>query len=205
MSSFSALDPNCPPEVVSVGSDTGVASVKGSRCPADTSHQGTSWCEQPVSKGPGAFLRPRLRSAHTASLSGLFRSSSWWVCRFHAGPRAAAQLWALPSPVPASASPRVVQPWTSRCAGLWDCTHPEDAAAQPPSCPERSPQGNLGRAPSQGFRSISLEIFQLRGAHGGGRGSRGIHFPGHLTPEVRPPCSPDCGQANLAEAGGWLR
>lgn len=66
-----------------------------------------------MSKGLGLCLRPGLRYAFTASSSELFISNSPWLCSFHAGPRAAVQLWILSSAVPTSASLRVVQPCPS--------------------------------------------------------------------------------------------
>lgn len=113
-----------------------------------------------------------------------FSSVEWIVCKWLlvALQVPDAQLCALP---PAERlSPEVVLPWTSHGASLWGTHVPRAAAAHPPCCPERSPQGN---AADQSSGSVLPKTFQTRGAHGGDREGSGILSPGHLTTAMPTP------------------
>lgn len=84
---------------------------------------------------------------------------------------------------------------TSHGASLWGTHVPRAAAAHPPCCPERLPQGN---AADQSSGSVLPKTFQTRGAHGGD-GKAVASSPLDISPQQSP--RPQCVQAALAEPG----
>lgn len=111
-------------------------------------------------------------------LSRWFISGCWCLCRFQAHSFVPClQLAEYPSP-------EGLLPRASHGASLSGTHVPRVAAAHPPCCPERSPQG---KAPHQSSRSVLPKTFQIRGHHGGDRDGCGIHSPGHLTTAIPMP------------------